>query len=313
MYTHTHTFVHTGVVEVSKLFEAQSITPILEEKCIQLLEKFEVALKINQWYLVIPSMMLTECPSTTIDSSNYILPSSARDYRLYQPPLRRFWLSAFVPSNYWHHLFCKIATDQRIEELVHSCCAGATCEGSKRLNWSFWATGMAYTLRGRTLFIVKQQRNEEASHGEEFRIEAHVYTPEWVALSSEGGRGGKDPGHVLPLVTNLLVVVSQHILVLALDWFPGMLLGHPKPSTYVPCWKCYEAVDCTTATVGDPPMGDDFIYHNQTMVHCFDVDQCVAPAVLGKELTCVFHNGLEVLDMVPDLVSTSQCWAGVWS
>ena len=299
------------MVEVSKLFEAQSITPLLKDKYVQLLEKFEVALQVTQKLVIVPSMMLSQieyplaqCPAVDTSDITQDLPHPP------QRTLRRLWLSDYVPEAFWPRLICRVAVDQNVCRLVGTVTGS---EGSEGLNWVPWKTGVAYVCAGRTLLVVKQQANEEGGGAGQFRIEAHVYTPEWVALSSEGGRGGKDPGHVLPLVTNLLVVVSQHILVLALDWFPGMLLGHPKPSTYVPCWKCYEAVDCTTATVGDPPAGDDFIFHNQTMVHCFDVDQCVAPAVLGKELTCVFHNGLEVLDMVPDLVSTIQCWAGVWS
>ena len=305
--THTHTCTRTthiphtprtGVVEVSRLFEDQSITPDLKDKYIQLLEKFEVAFKVNQRYLIVPSMMRTDCPSM-IAASDTILPSSNRDYRFYQPPLRRFWLSTFVPQNYWHHLFCRVAADQHIEGLVPR--DKGVGEDSEGLNWLFWATGMAYTLRGRTLLIIKQQRNEEAYHGEEFRIEVHIYTLEWAALSNE--LQGKDRANVLPLATNLLVMLSQHVVFLALEWFPGMLLGHPKPSAYVPCWKCYEALDCTTIAEGDSPVGDDIIYHNHAMVHCFEVDKCVTPAVLGRELMCVFHNGLEVVDMVPDLVS----------
>ena len=265
-----------------------------------------MALVVQQRYLIVPSMVHPNPPSVVLTSDSISLgPGSPPNcHESYHPPLRRFWLSAFVPKDYWHHLFGRVAMDSYIDRLLprNDVTGGGRDEGGEGFNWLFWATGMAYVWRGRTLLVIKQQINEEALHGEEVRIEVHVHTPWWVALSNEVQ--GRDPGHTLSLATHLLVMVSHHVVSLALGWFPGMLLGHPTPSAYVPCWKCYEAVDCTTITEGNPPpAGDDFIYHNQTMVHCFDVDQCVPPAVLGRELMCVFHNGLQVRDMVPDLVS----------
>ena len=293
---------HTGTIEAPELFDGLSVSSDLQDKYVKLLEKSEVVLAIRHPHLIIPSMMHADPPHLVLTSDSISL-GPAHDRRSYQPPLRRFWLSAFVPDDYWHHLFGKITVDSRIERtLPRDAATGGGEVGRGGLNWLFWATGMAYTWRGRLLLVVKQQRNEGALHGEEVRIEVHVHTPEWVTLSNEVG--GRDPGHTLPLATHLLVMVSHHVVSLALEWFPGMLLGHPTPSVYVPCWKCYEAMDCTTITKGGSPARDDFIfYHNQTMVHCFDVDQCVPPAVLGRELMCVFHNGLEVMDMVPDLVS----------
>ena len=81
------------------------------------------------------------------------------------------------------------------------------------------------------------------------RIEVHIYTNEWVALTNEllelniGSFALLESSfECIPgLATKLMVMLAGHVKALATSWFPGMLTssspGQPFV-TYMPCWKC---------------------------------------------------------------------------
>ena len=94
----------------------QEIPEKLKQKYIQLLEKFEVALKIDSFHVIIPSLMPDSAP---YPKTNDILSDVTASYphnfdSYYQPPFRRFWFSNYIPDGFWPRLICRIATDQHI-------------------------------------------------------------------------------------------------------------------------------------------------------------------------------------------------------
>lgn len=104
------------MAEISGLFCHRDITPTMKDRYISLLEKFEVALKINASQMIIPSLM----PESAIyPKPNDILsdiPSAKLDEieSHYQPPLQRIWLADYVPAGFWPRLICRVATDHQI-------------------------------------------------------------------------------------------------------------------------------------------------------------------------------------------------------
>jgi hypothetical protein len=103
---------------VSALFSQRDIPETLRDKYVSLLEKFEVALMIKRDHVIIPSLMpdSAEYPKTTDVPRNLIETSDTTSTieACYQPPLRRFWMSKYIPDGFWPRLICRIANDQQI-------------------------------------------------------------------------------------------------------------------------------------------------------------------------------------------------------
>lgn len=107
----------TGVADVGALFSQRNVPESLKDKYISLLEKFEVALTIKRRHVIIPSLMpdSAQYPKTTDVLRDSRLESSLSNIEAYyQPPLRRFWLSNYIPDGFWPRLICRIANDQQI-------------------------------------------------------------------------------------------------------------------------------------------------------------------------------------------------------
>ena len=103
MYVRTY----VGVAEISDLFNQRDTSTDMKAHYISLLEKFEVALKINNHQMIIPSLMSERADDIPSDISTSMLDEV-------EPPLRRFWLADFVPAGFWPRLICRVATDQQI-------------------------------------------------------------------------------------------------------------------------------------------------------------------------------------------------------
>jgi hypothetical protein len=101
---------------VSALFSQRSIPEKLRDKYISLLEKFEVALTIKRRHVIIPSLMpdSAQYPKTTDVLRDWMEASISTIEACYQPPLRRFWMSNYIPDGFWPRLICRIANDQQI-------------------------------------------------------------------------------------------------------------------------------------------------------------------------------------------------------
>ena len=104
------------MAEISGLFTQRDIPPAMKDRYISLLEKFEIALKINRSQMIIPSLMLEQASYPKPDDLLTDISSSMLDEveSYYQPPLRRFWLADFVPAGFWPRLICRVATDHQI-------------------------------------------------------------------------------------------------------------------------------------------------------------------------------------------------------
>ena len=115
-------FALTGVADVNALFSQRKIPESLRDKYISLLEKFEVALTIKRRHVIIPSLMpdSAQYPKTTDVLRDWMEASSISTIEAcYQPPLRRFWMSNYIPDGFWPRLICRIANDHQIGKVYH--------------------------------------------------------------------------------------------------------------------------------------------------------------------------------------------------
>ena len=115
-FTFSFTLPHSGVAEVSGLFCYKDMSVSLKNHYISLLEKFEVALKINSSQMIIPSLMpeQTSYPTPSVVLSDVAMLGGVDDYL---PPLCRFWLADYMPDGFWPRLICRVATDPQISHV----------------------------------------------------------------------------------------------------------------------------------------------------------------------------------------------------
>jgi hypothetical protein len=66
--------------------------------------------------VIIPSLMpdSAQYPKTTDVLRDWVEASISTIEACYQPPLRRFWMSNYIPDGFWPRLICRIANDQQI-------------------------------------------------------------------------------------------------------------------------------------------------------------------------------------------------------
>ena len=109
-----------GVAEINTLFSKLDVPQTIKDKYISLLEKFEVALTIKGQRIIIPSLLPDSIffPKPDENLSDVNLTNSIDE--CYQPPLRRLWISDYIPDGFWPRLICRVVNDQQITK-VHMC------------------------------------------------------------------------------------------------------------------------------------------------------------------------------------------------
>ena len=103
-----------GISLIDTLLSQCDVPEILQPIYLSLLEKFEVAMVTNQQHIIIPSLMPTEAEIPKHDEQASEL-SINDDF--YQPPLRRFWYSDYIPDGFWPRLICRIVKDLHIAKV----------------------------------------------------------------------------------------------------------------------------------------------------------------------------------------------------
>lgn len=78
---------------------------------IRILDKFEVALQLDDQRLLVPSFMPDICPKEfQVDEGLY----NNVNHEAHQAPLRRLWFSEYIPHGFWPRLICRIVKDKNI-------------------------------------------------------------------------------------------------------------------------------------------------------------------------------------------------------
>ena len=325
-----------GRVSIDTLFNRSSILKNDAAKAntyIELLQKFEVALRVNKSYVLIPSLMPTEAVYPKLDDSLKGLSLSKGHVDSFIPPLRRFWFSNYVPEGFWPRLICRIINDPQIRSILVQYIKSDNYE---HMEWVPWRTGLAFTSCGRTLLLVQLKDNKKTdwdydgikikSSGGSYRIEVHIYIPEMlriVAQLQELGKVYRDnsgqeyhpvPHNVAGHATQIIVTIGSYIVDLA-SWFVGMLVpdkSDTNNSGYVPCWMCYGHVEENE----DVPVEDDyskytFIDVEGEAAYYLALQNCIVPACQQEDHHCPAHGKLRTIHIAPDLVSTMMRYHGI--
>ena len=335
-----------GKVLISELFqnEFSQLHPKTLATYLQLLQKFEVAMKISKEEVIIPSLMPEEGRYPQPNDSLKDVDMSEGVEDAYQPTIRRFWLSNYIPDGFWPRLICRIIKDHQVKEVLDKYIDNTHCVTSTLFSdgfdWRLWKTGIAFVSRGRTLMLIHQVENVRGGWGEgrvlpgNHRLEVHIYAGEMVRVIDElreqdrsqfPGFESSDDSYLSPYViighaTRLMVDVCNHIVSLS-AWFQGMFLHFQKLATlpnvgYIPCWKCYGEIkpmsplkrNFVLSKLGEAPSKVSseqviFLHRDSKPVFAMLFNDCIVPAVKGKDLFCPVHGPLKTLHVAPDLVS----------
>ena len=100
-------------MQVDTLLAQCGVPEMLQPIYISLLEKFEVAMVTDQQHIIIPSLMPTEA-----EFPNHVEQALFTIDDGYQPSLRRFWHSDYIPDGFWPRLICRVVKDVHIAKVT---------------------------------------------------------------------------------------------------------------------------------------------------------------------------------------------------
>ena len=324
-------------MDINKLFTESKELQAFKDECINLLSKFDIALRLKNRQLLVPSLLPVDSPSSLpscITDNNHLLNGTCSDSsdNIVYPPLWKFWFSKFIPNGFWPRLICRLTTNQSINEILKCMfplllddCGPDSSKDDMFLPWTLWRSGLALTCKNTLLLEVKEMsglhenievlvksknENIEATvKDSQFRVEACVNIPGWVTvtkqLNSQDSVADQD---IAGRATSIMVEIVKHISSLATNWFPGMFNGFSiegQVPCYVPCWKC--CYQC-----GDDVKGDELcleqdmatlsIERNGHTVYCWEFDSIIIPAIKGKPIRCIVHCSIDPRQLTPELV-----------
>ena len=308
-----------GSVEINELVSQSRLHEDLKDECINLLGKFDIALRLENHRLLVPSLLSPKPPAS--------LPTVNIGNTLVCPPLWKFWFTEFIPNGFWPRLVCRLTANHCINKTLKSLFPLLLMESrgyhsSKDdafLPWELWKSGLALAYKETLLLEVKEAVNkaeisEDVATVENFcfRIEACVNVPGWITVAGGSGTQYSEqdtPPDIAGDATSIMVEIMKHISSLATDWFPGMFVGDAiegQVPCFVPCWKCC----CNSSPTSEQQLGleqQDItsyrIIRGGSVVWCWGYDTIIIPAVKRKPLWCNVHTSINIEQLAPELVS----------
>lgn len=180
--------IKNGVLKISDLqsqiFKGQKRFPSsLVMKYIELMSKFEVAIKISDKFLLIPSLLpdrQKECPVVADHESPELRRAMNIHAYLHNRVHRRQYLMSYIPSGFWARLLTRLIADDRICKIVSSCYAiqgsghaeseqarvdAETLMRAAPPEWACWKTGIELSCFGAKLLRVCQLEQGKPFYG----------------------------------------------------------------------------------------------------------------------------------------------------
>ena len=313
-------------MDINNLFTESKELQTFKDECVTLLSKFDIALRLKNRQLLVPSLLPVDPPSSLpscISGNNQLLDDthSGNSENVVHPPLWRFWFSKFIPNGFWPRLICRLTTNQNINSILK--CAfplllddcGPHSSKDMSLPWTLWRSGLALTYKKTLLLEVKEASNNTgpSDHNEvkdsQFRVEVCVNIPGWVTVTKQlNSHDSVADQDIVGCATFIMIEIVRNISSLATDWFPGIFDGvavEGQVPCYVPCWKC--CYQHSNTVEGNDPCLEQFtpafsIERNGHIVHCWEFDNIIIPAITGKLIWCDVHSLIDPQQVTPELV-----------
>lgn len=318
-------------MDIKNLFTESKELQTFKKECIDLLSKFDIALRLENNHLLVPSLLPVKAPDIiTSCTPNNRLPKGTcfdKSEDIAYPPLWKFWFAKFIPNGFWPRLICRLTTNQNINTILRCIfpvlldeCAPDSSKDDMFLPWTLWRTGLALIYKKTLLLEVKEvlsnieldDDKEMSVKDTQFRVEACVNVPGWVMmvkqLDSPDDDNDQNTVDIAGPATSIMVEIVKHISSLATDWFPGMFTGYDvegQVPCYVPCWQC--CCQCSVDTKHQETslkqcMTAFSIKRNGQTVYCWEFDNIIIPAIKGDLIWCDLHRSIDPCQLTPELV-----------
>ncbi|XP_065648790.1 leucine-rich repeat serine/threonine-protein kinase 1 isoform X3 [Hydra vulgaris] len=181
-------WIKNGLIKISDLkgqiFRGDHQFPSsMVPKYVELLNKFDIAIKIQDEYLLVPSELpdkQKECIIIAENQSSLLKNPMNLRASLPQVVFRRQYLLTYIPSGLWARLLTRMIADSRIRKIVASCC-DIHCSNDMNTNqaqyeneilmkvaqpeWVCWKTGIELSCFGIKLLRVSQLEPEVPFYG----------------------------------------------------------------------------------------------------------------------------------------------------
>ena len=316
-------------MDINDLFTESKALQAFKDECINLLSKFDIALRLKNRHLLVPSLLpvaspssLPACTNDSVELLNDTCSDNSEDTDYH--PLWKFWFSKFIPNGFWPRLICRLTTNQNINVILKCAfplllddCGSYSSKDDMFLPWTLWRSGLALTCKNTLLVEVKEVMNnaelnedrKASAKDSRFRVEACINIPGWITVIEQFNlHDNVADQDIVGCATSIMVEIVKHISSLATDWFPGMFIGYfteGQVPCYVPCWKCccqrsdditshYPCLEQFTPTFS--------IERDGHIVHCWELDSIIIPAITGKPICCDIHSSIELRHLTPELV-----------
>nr|XP_047128450.1 leucine-rich repeat serine/threonine-protein kinase 1 [Hydra vulgaris] len=180
--------IKNGVIKISDLKEQifrgeYQFPSSMVPKYVELLNKFDIAIKIQDEYLLVPSELpdkQKDCIIIAENQSSLLKYPMNLNASLPQAVFRRQYLLTYIPSGLWARLLTRMIADSRISKIVASCC-DIHCSNDMNTKqpqfeneifmkvaqpeWVCWKTGIELSCFGIKLLRVSQLEPEVPFYG----------------------------------------------------------------------------------------------------------------------------------------------------
>ncbi|XP_023930801.1 leucine-rich repeat serine/threonine-protein kinase 1 [Lingula anatina] len=260
----------------------------LLDQYIQLMERFDIAIKLDSDNLLLPSKLPILRPGVTLEQSNC---------------LHRFYKMSFIPSGFWSRLVTRLIISVRrllssLERTKRPLSTRGQSEISKpkrKLARTVWNATMRRRDRGG--LIIKRQQIFYWRQGFIVTFRGGYMSVESTVEEAFLGGHAYDCSGVLITVHSTsddfasMGFVTDEIETLIMEWFPGLLQADIQ--RLIPCPKCWDG-------------GKQDVRRTSTLGNNFSLEYCAMKAYEGKtHLVCPVHpKKVKVHNLIPDLLLT---------
>ena len=277
-----------------------------------------------------------EFPNLTIVSSQefdlYDLPLlvlsgnlKAKDSHIALPHnLHRVWLASFIPDGFWPQFLTRIILDDSISSILSAflfiplklnvCSLSYASLADVPSLWKLCQKGFVIEFGGTKLLELKEVSNKVKDYTSTLnlsiqyanQIELTLYTRQIMELHREYKERTSEQ-NVTRLITNLLILIEQHILDIGEEWFPNTFCDTCREEvlSYVPCPLGLSQSDngCLLHSEDNTDHDHEVLHIDGFDVYCFSLkDLLIAFTEHSRSINCPTHKELIVEQIAPDMV-----------
>ncbi|KAI8480800.1 Leucine-rich repeat serine/threonine-protein kinase 1 [Branchiostoma belcheri] len=253
-------------------------------KYLQLLERFEIAMAVDDQELLVPSQLPQGAPAATEYVSRKLL--------------RRYYRMVYVPSGFWSRLISRLIIGlERINRQER--------KSQLQQKLASWKESRVIKRHPSKSFKLQLQRSYYWREAMEV-----VYQGGEVRVQSLASSAGMDPSGmdgveiIVKSETNdfsVMGFIADQIDILIMEWFPGLKQevddeGRPLVQCVIPCPECLRRHPHRCSAVGDPK--------DPNRPHEFMLEECGLVALQEDTVECPKHpdTPVQLAELVPDLL-----------